>query len=587
MVNLNPRQIGDKHVKDVALEIREYLSTGTFSNCSSIAAATAQFIMDRQNGIADVRGKFETDNTNTHPDLLLTTEDGKKIAVNLYKIKNSQKIQPKNLGAKSFIEKYFQSPELQGEFNAYFSAAYKDCLKDMVGAIKEVADKKETAREYKRQLKSYTFQSNEELNEIRSRFLYELREKCFLLFLQQYNERCEGMQNAFNELFMTDSFNVISRHKGNELIKVEEFKVVVPEVEKVSLSKIGANTLGLSIENITLTLRFKFESGPTSSIKLATSFTEKKTSTKVADENRKSLLSFESAVSKRLTKSAIGADQNAIGKCSESVFYSQLLKEIGGVKQLDKQSFIRMFTEYSNKVRNKDIADIIKTTAGAVNGLIQFLDKRYGDYVVESIELVPDNYLKNRLDTADIELVIKSSGKYTTEPVSLKATQKNSGSITCKNPGVGQIMGPTYFDLNQTILTALVARLKNDFTNSDDDRRETMREVSGNIGQQLINAPERNLIKGIQALLGRAVVVIVFYRQNQHLLLEHDEEGIKDILVHTNTPTYIQNTLQWLGGTEKISLRVKFSGGKHRGWSSLKLACSHNYLLAQQTAKVT
>ncbi|HKM16027.1 MAG TPA: hypothetical protein VJY63_08940 [Marinospirillum sp.] len=581
MRTLNPREIGDQHVKDVTAEVKHYLSTGTYLNNCSVVTATAKFILEHQKETTQVIGKFEAENTNTHPDLLLFTVDGSVTPVNLYKIKNSQTIQPKNLGAKSFIKKYFKAPELQYDFNGFFDLVYNDYLRDMVGTIRDASDEVDTLQNYRKVLRESGVKFNDDSKEIKSRLLYELREKCFSLFLKQYNEKSKGMENAFNELFMTNSFNVISRYRDNKFISVEEFKVVVPEIDEVSILKIGANTVGFSIDNIILMMRFKFESGPASSIKLATSFTEKKPIDAVADENKSSLLFFKNAISKRLKKSLNVKDQNAIGKCSESIFYSQLLEMMGDVKQIDSQNFIVMFNNYSDKVPNKDIKDIVKSTVDTAKSLIKFLDKKYDGYSIESIELVPDNYLKNRLDTADLELVLKSNGKYATEPVSLKATRENTGSITCKNPGVGQIMGSTYFDLDQTSLSVLVDQLKSSFINNDDNRRYVMEQVSSNIGLQLVNADQKNLIKGIQAVLGRAVVVIIFYKQNKHVILEHDENAIKNLLVQINTPSNIQNTLVWLDGKEQVSLRVKFSGGKKRGWSSLKLACSHNFSLIQ------
>lgn len=127
MTTPNPREIGEQHVKKVTAEIKRYLATGTFLDLCPIASATAKFILDNQKETTKAVCKFEADDSNTHPYILLTNTDGRKQSVNLFKIKNNQNIQPKNLGAKSFIAKYFESPELQVQFNEYFDLSYNDC----------------------------------------------------------------------------------------------------------------------------------------------------------------------------------------------------------------------------------------------------------------------------------------------------------------------------------------------------------------------------------------------------------------------------------------------------------------------------
>jgi len=574
-----PREIGDQHVMEVARILREYLRDDIMPENLSLAGATALFIIENQQNILSVKSKFEAENSNTHPDLILTLHNGDNIVVNLYKIKNNQRIQPKNLGAKSFLARYFNSQNLQDEFNDYFEIVYLDFLNEILNTSDFYIDEDSSIEECKkeiRRLKPCITNFTEELNEFRSRLLYELREKCFSLFLNEYNTKSAGIESAFNELFMTDSMNIISRHKDDALVRIEEFKVDVGEIQNIKLSKMGSNTLGITSGNTSLLLRFKFESGPLSSIKLATSFAENKTEAEVVSENDTSLKAFQRALSKRLQINVSTTDKNAIGKCSESIFYCQLLEQNPDAKQLDSEGFVDMFAKYSLEIPEQDITAILTSTVDAVLNLLTFLNTKHGQYIVESIELVPDKYLKNRLDTADIELVLKAGEKYITEPVSLKATRTNTGSVVCKNPGGGQILGPTYFNLNQKIISDRIEELKANFINTEEGRRDVMSRISKDIGEQLAHATDEQLSRGVQALLGRAIVVIVFYRQNKHALLEHDKY-ISNISFHPNVPTNIQNELSWFDGIEKVQLRVKFSSGIGSGWSSIKLACTHKF----------
>jgi len=94
----------------------------------------------------------------------------------------------------------------------------------------------------------------------------------------------------------------------------------------------------------------------------------------------------------------------------------------------------------------------------------------------------------------------------------------------------------------------------------------------------LAGAPIEKLKDGVEALLGKALVVIVFYKVNSCLIHEHGS-SISNIEVQRDTPTRIQNTIRWGNGSAEISIRVKFSAGQDKGWSSLKLACDYNYTL--------
>ncbi len=575
MQDVTPRTIGDKHVYSVTSEIRKYLDTKKLPEKNEIAAATARFIIEKHSDTVTVVNKFEVANSNTAPDLVLHKASGENVTVNLYKIQNNGSIQPKNLGAKSFIEKYFDSPSLQNEFNSYFKTVYHDFLSQSIKTLHGAYGKGLAEHEMREVLRKISPSFTAEMERFRSKFLYELREKCFELFLQEYNQQTDAVENAFNTFFMSDSLTVITRYAGNQLKSVDEFKVNTHEIKNVSISKVGMNTVGITSDNITLLLRFKFESGPASSIKLATSYSKPKGDQAIVKENRQAIQQFEEILSGSDYSTSEKSNSNAIGKCSEAIFYSQILKMNTSVRQLDKTNFIDMLTKYAPEITSTELEDIMKTTIGTVDSLMLFLKDRYGNYTMDSIELVPDAYLANRLNTADIELVLRVGSKYVTEPISLKAIAKASTSINCKNPGIGKILGSTYFNLDQEELDTVLNSAKEKFLNEEIDHRTALELISQNIGLQLASSGQEKLIKGTQSLLGTALVVVIYYRDKKYAFLEHDVT-IRDIAVYPNAPTLIQHTLSWSDG-EKVGLRVKFSGGQSKGWSSIKLACAYTF----------
>lgn len=74
---------------------------------------------------------------------------------------------------------------------------------------------------------------------------------------------------------MVDAVNIITRYgKEDDDVQVEEFCPPHPTFKDIELYKIGKDSVGIKFGEVALTLRFKFESKPKSSIKLATSYHE-------------------------------------------------------------------------------------------------------------------------------------------------------------------------------------------------------------------------------------------------------------------------------------------------------------------------
>ncbi len=143
-----------------------------------------------------------------------------------------------------------------------------------------------------------------------------------------------------------------------------------------------------------------------------------------------------------------------------SYFYAQLLKVNPNVIQLDNHAFIEMFAKYSPDITATEFEGIRATSVGAVDGLSAFLKEKHGDFKIDSIELVPDAYLDNRLNTADIELVLRVGDKYVTEPISLKAIAKATNTINCKTRVLGKFWGTLISTSDKKSSTARLRCLK-------------------------------------------------------------------------------------------------------------------------------
>ncbi|MFV2049631.1 hypothetical protein ACEWK1_20025, partial [Metabacillus sp. YM-086] len=186
--------------------------------------------------------------------------------------------------------------------------------------------------------------------------------------------------------------------------------------------------------------------------------------------------------------------------------------------------------------------------------------------------LVPDNYLKDRLDNSDLELILFVDNQYIEEAFSLKAISKKTAKITAKNPGIGKILGPQYFDIGS--LSSIVEEVQEKFAKNLINHQQSLIEVSAELGEKLITSNQTKLRKGVQALLGKSTLIVTFYNQNHSIVLQHGNVK-SEVFVSKQYPSPIQTTLYWNEKQEELSLRVKFSAGQKKGWSSLKLACEY------------
>ncbi|WP_099157055.1 hypothetical protein [Virgibacillus ndiopensis] len=566
----NPRKIGDLHVQEVAsyLKHRVNLSNKIIGYPQETTRKTGQYILDLFPSIIRIKSKFDFPEPDQYPDLTLETSEGKYIPINLFFIKGNGRIQPKNLGALSFLEKYFLSTDLQEKFNEFFEKNYMTFLKELL-KIKETVNPYLKKADIKKRIRLYYKKFTQEIIEYKNNFLYYLREYCFELLRRQFNDNKDKINHAFNKLLLTESTNIITRYKQeNKCLGVEELKFHL-EDGKLSVYKVGQNSLGIRVGSTSLLLRFKFESGPSSSIKLATSYDIHETRVDDKDENLSNIIEFE----KLLANHQMLEDKNksnAIGKCNEAIVYYSILKENTSCYQVDKVEYKEVFKRYAYLVPQQTIKDIIKTSREVYKDLVEYLGKKYSLYSIVSIQLVPDSYIKNRLDTSDIKLIISVNGRLEEERFSIKALAKKTNTLVSKNPGIGTILGDQYFGIGS--MKEKINVVKEEFQKNQIDHQQSLEEVSNELGLKLSKASQLELKKGIQALLGDVALLISFYTHNESVLLEHGKVD-SNVIVVPKFPTTINTTLYWNDNIEQLTLRVKFSANQSKGWSSIKLAC--------------
>lgn len=518
--------------------------------------------------IAQIKSKFEFNHPDQHPDLIIRDKDGSTYYLDLFLVKGYKKIQPKNLGAKSFFRKYFLSSQLQERFNEYLEEEYALFLKRVI-AINKVNEYE--TKDLKKLVKEKYPRFEKEIEPFRKTFLFNLREFSFYLLKEEYKADVAKTKHAFDTLLLKNSRNIITRYtEENKCLFIEEYYSKADLEADLHLYKKGQNSIGIRAGEEALILRFKFESSPTSSIKLATSYERFTSEKNIISENARFVQEFTRIVNEHIELKQKNKS-NAIGKVNEAAIYYEFVKQYPKIYQIDSNEGIRIFKEYSRYINKQELNEIIKAASQTVKEIMNYVKKKYIDYKIDSIQLVPESYIKNRLDTSDMKVIMKKGLVYIEETLSLKALARKSFRFTSKNVGAGTILGKDFFDLAD--LKEFLNEIKYDFLEGIYTHRDCLEKVSEKIGEKLENAPQKNLKKGLQALLGNSTLVITFYKVDQCLVLEHERIS-SDIHVRKQTPTPIQTTLYW-GTREEMLLRVKFSASQKKGWSSLKLACDY------------
>lgn len=567
----SPRLIGDEHVKSVYQALLLHIDQNSFDHFPSTVTETVKFITSRFPNIQSVTSKFETIQPDQEKDLTLLLNDNRKISVNLFVIKKGGRIQPKNPGAKSFLLKYFLSEKLQSMFNQSFENDYLLFLQKLVEIKKGTHNISET-RILKKLVSEYFPKFTESINPYRDYFLYSIRETCFHLLKDTFNDKNDGFFHAYNHFFMTDNFNIITRYGKNENeIFVEEFNPGIPHFGNIQIYKIGKSTVGIKYGKVALTLRFKFESSPISSIKLAASYESFKGEAENEDINSSTIQKMMNLIySHQYMYSA--NNSNAIGKCHEALTYYFFLKEHPNILQVEADECVKLMDKYYSNVKPEVLEKLYDSTSTIVPVITEKLNEKYSFFKIDSIELVPDSYISDPLNTGDIQLILTVKEEYVIENISLKALAKKNSKITTKNPGIGTILGPIYFNVGS--MDSFVNRVKAQFQQGELNHKESLEVLANELGMQLKEATQEQLKVGIENLLGKAMMAVTFYDDKISFCKEHTKID-STISVYIKKPSLIQNTLAWNGDSETLSLRVKFSRGQEHGWSTIKLTSEY------------
>jgi len=567
----NPRLIGDAHVKSTYQALLQSLKLKNINHFPNTVIQTVLFIENLYPNIKSVTSKFDAPNPSQAADLTLYLDDSQIINLNLFSIKKGGRIQQKNPGAKSFFSKYFSSEQLQKMFNEELERNYSEFLKELVElkiGTHYITDKKEL----KKQISNYFPKFTEELKPYKDKFLYSLRESCFALFRDFYNKKNTGFFHAFNVFFIVEDNKLNTSYgKKKDDVSVEKFNPGTPQFNDISLYKTGKYTVGIKYGEVALTLRFKFESGPTSSIKLAISYDSFPNESDIEHTNSSTIQKMMDLISNHQYIENKN-NSNAIGKCHESLTYYYFLKEYPSVSQVDADECVELLNKYYSLVKPETLEKLYKSTSTLVPVIKEKLNKKYSAFSLDSIELVPDSYISNKLDTGDLRLTLKVNDNYIDESISLKAIARKNAKITTKNPGIGTILGPTYFNIGD--LSPTVDQVKNKFQNGDLNHTESLEVLAAELGETLEKATQEQLRRGVENLLGKAIMAITIYNENVSYCMEHSVID-SEVKVYVKKPTVIQNTLTWHDNAESINLRVKFSKGHQHGWSSIKLTSEY------------
>ncbi|MDY8022184.1 hypothetical protein [Paenibacillus polymyxa] len=567
----NPRLIGDEHVKDVYQALLKYIKNEPIDYYPKTVTQTVLYITNLYPYIESVKYKFETNNPDQEKDLTLYVNSNQTISVNLFLVRKGGRIQQKNPGAKSFFSKYFLSERLQLMFNRLFEVKYQNFLNELVG-LKLGEHYVKDIKELKKLVSGYFPKFTDEINPYRELFLYNLRELGFSLLKDFYNDKNEGFFHAYNVFFMTEDVNIVTSYgKTQNDVNVEQFNPGTPRFSDIQIYKSGKNTVGIKYGEVALTLRFKFESSPTSSIKLAVSYD------KFPDESETEEINF---VTVNKMQYLLNNHQythnsnssNAIGKCHEAITYFYFLKEFPNVSQVEPDECVQLMGKYYSLVKPQVLEKLYNSTSTLIPVIRERLYQKYNNPQIKSIELVPESYINDRLDTGDLQLILIVNKEYIVESISLKALAKRNSKITTKNPGIGTIIGPTYFNIGT--LDPVVNEVKSKFQIGELNHKESLEVLAEELGLKLKEATQGQLKRGIENLLGKAMLAVTFYDENASICKEHSKiDG--NITVYIKTPTAIQNKLAWHNDLEAINLRVKFSRGQNHGWSTIKLTSEY------------
>ena len=507
---------GDTHTKQVTTYLKQLIHSDSAKLSTNDASwMTAYFLFKQFPGITDAQSKFEFPNSDNHADLYLYQND-QIIPIHLFSLKKRGSIQPKNPGAKSFLEKYFNLPEAQSKLNSIIDQERQELYRHIL-TQKNLSHLYLSDRDLKKQV-SLLKLSPLESKKYRQMILESIRDQCYSILLKLFNTNHTLIFNGFKALSLIEEYKVISIQDINKSIHVEMQQQEFKSFHNVYLLKKNTSSIYIYIDDFELELRFKFESSLSSSIKLATKLSSASHLTeqlpqKFESINNHFLNTFEDTL-KDHTYVSRSNNSNAIGRCNEALLIYQFIKKNPSINVVDANIVHSTFEKHYENLNNEMLEQLITCSETTYHSLSVFLKKRFGEfYAIQQVQLVADSYISNKLETADVIFTINHKNTYIEIPLSLKALKKRNSMMTLKNPGVGSILSYRYFDIYDD-MQLYIARIKEKYQSDLLDRKEVLSIVSHKITEHLKNASQTSLESGLRNMIGTNTSVISFYQQN-------------------------------------------------------------------------
>lgn len=563
---------GDTHTKQVSLYLKHLIQNSS-SNPSTNDPSwmTAHFLFTQFPGLTDVQSKFEFSNFDHRADLYLYQND-RIIPIHLFSLKKTGSIQPKNPGAKSFLDKYFNLPEAQIQLNSIIDQE-RERLYRYILDQKNLPHLYLSERDLKKQV-SLLQLTQLESKQYRKMILESIRDQCYSILLKLLNTNHTLIFNGFKELSLIEEYKVLSIQDINKSIHVEMQQQTLKSFHNIYLLKKNTSSIYIYIDDFELELRFKFESSLSSSIKLATKLSSSIHLTEQLPQqfesiNNQFLNIFEDILNNH-TYVPASNNSNAIGRCNEALLIYRFIKKNPSINIVDAEIIHSTFEKHYGNLNSEMLEQLITCSETTYHSLSVFLKERFGEfYTIQQVQLVADSYVSNKLETADVIFTINHKNTYIEIPLSLKALKKRNSMMTLKNPGVGSILSYHYFDIYDD-MQLYIARIKEKYQSDLLTRKEVLSIVSHKITEHLKKASQTSLESGLRNMIGTNTSVISFYQQNMCSIHSYLQvKGPVEVQQTSSTTT----RLSWMSGQEEIRLRVKFSSGASHGWSSLKLSC--------------
>lgn len=569
---MKQKNIGNDHVKEVKNALLQ-LMEGNDIEVNSAAVSTAFYLFKKHPNIQFIQSKFDFANSDQHPDINLRVENI-EIPYHLFKIKSGV-IQPRNLGGKSFLSNYFNETKLQEKFNSRSEQLLKYFYNSILVNADEYLSLKEMRKEIK--LAGITFANNIQAQKARKNILFSLRENALEIFHALLNNgRKDKIISGLNDLLFSGEKMLITSEKKSRFLVLEKSHQF-SYTDSINIYRKGNDSIGFTDGKISLIIRFKFESQPNSPIKLTTSLSDYEPVNRI---NTSLTTKFETTWEDLISNAPIKttSDPNSIGKVNEALIYHYFLKNQSTIISDETKNdarHIENLKNYGSKLSKQTLKKLNSTCKQAIEiTLLPQIKTQYPNYSVSAISLTDEAYRLDIKDNSDIKILLNLNNSFFVKELgySLKANAKSSSIPVLKNPGFGTILGPNYFRVGDTVNFS--KELKKNFLEGKFNHTQVLEYANEYLANSLKSASIEQLKKGVSTIIGEVPTLHTFYEENSTKLSEVIRYE-DDLNFKANCPTSINNSIFWNSDQEQLIMRVKFSGGHSKGWSSLKLACTY------------